>query len=263
MLRKELSGEQYNKAEHNRRLQNLLSGRSHGSVERKHRNISAVLIDLGYPYIEGYKPLGNYQELLASVLHGRLSAAADLREVVASIVTSEVEGAPAIADILSIVVPPPVRVAESPRLYDRPFTRMAGQRRNFLEEEARNRSLGGAGEEFVLRFERERLWRAGKRNLADRIEHVARTQGDYLGYDIQSFEVDGRDRLIEVKTTRFGDLTPFFASRNEVDVSEDRQNDYHLYRLFSFRAQPRLFTLNGSLRSSCVLDPYTYRAIPN
>ncbi len=47
MLRKELSGEQYNKAEHNRLLQNLLSGRSHGSVERKHQNTSAVLIDLG------------------------------------------------------------------------------------------------------------------------------------------------------------------------------------------------------------------------
>jgi hypothetical protein len=59
-----------------------------------------------------------------------------------------------------------------------------------------------------IRLELERLQRAGKRNLADRIEHVARTQGDHLGYDIQSFEEDGRDRLIEVKTTRFGALTP-------------------------------------------------------
>jgi hypothetical protein len=49
MLGKELRAEPYNKAEHNRQLQNLLSGRTQGSVERKHQNTSAVLIDLGYP----------------------------------------------------------------------------------------------------------------------------------------------------------------------------------------------------------------------
>jgi hypothetical protein len=114
-----------------------------------------------------------------------------------------------------------------------------------------------------LRFEHERLWRAGQRSLADRVEHVAQTQGDGLGYDIRSFEVDGRDRLIEVKTTRFGSLTPFFASRNEVQVSEEHRDEYRLYRLFRFRAEPRLFTLAGSLRSSCQLEPLSYLALPD
>jgi hypothetical protein len=113
-----------------------------------------------------------------------------------------------------------------------------------------------------LRFEHERLWRAGERSLADRIEHVSRTQGDGLGYDIRSFEVDGRNRLIEVKTTRFGALTPFFASRNEVEVSEEQRDEYQVYRLFSFRAEPRLFTLAGSMQKSCQLDPLNYSAMP-
>jgi hypothetical protein len=98
--------------------------------------------------------------------------------------------------------------------------------------------------------------------LADRVEHVALTRGDDLGYDIHSFELSGQDRLIEVKTTRFGALTPFFASRNEVAVSEERQEQYRLYRLFSFRAAPRLFTLPGSLRASCRLEPFSYSAVP-
>ena len=112
-------------------------------------------------------------------------------------------------------------------------------------------------------FEHERLWRAGERSLAERIEHVARTQGDGLGYDIRSFEVGGRERLIEVKTTRFGAHTPFFASRNEVEFSDERREEYQLYRLFGFRAEPRLFTLAGSLRGSCQLEPFNYSAVPN
>lgn len=49
MLGKELLGVPYNKAEHNRNLQRLLQNRPKGSVERKHQNISAILISLGVP----------------------------------------------------------------------------------------------------------------------------------------------------------------------------------------------------------------------
>jgi hypothetical protein len=98
--------------------------------------------------------------------------------------------------------------------------------------------------------------------LADRLEQVSQTEGDHLGYDIHSFETDGRDRLIEVKTTRFGAMTPFFASRNEVGVSEVREREYQLYRLFSFREQPKLFVLEGSLRNSCDLEPVSFSATP-
>jgi hypothetical protein len=64
MLPKECRDEPFNKAEHNRNLRKLLSGRSRGAVEqRKHQNISTILIEIGLPYVEGYKPLANYQEL--------------------------------------------------------------------------------------------------------------------------------------------------------------------------------------------------------
>ena len=56
MLRAELLGEKYVKADHRRRLEPLLDGRSSKSVEWKCENVSAVLIELGYPYIDGYKP---------------------------------------------------------------------------------------------------------------------------------------------------------------------------------------------------------------
>jgi hypothetical protein len=130
---------------------------------------------------------------------------------------------------------------------------------NYLEREARNASLGLAGERFVLDVEHRRLWELGHRSLAERIEHVAETQGDGLGYDIVSYDESGRERLIEVKTTAFGSMTPFFASAKEVSVSDTRE-EFHLYRVFKFRETPRIFSLPGSLRESCTLDPVQFRA---
>jgi hypothetical protein len=130
-----------------------------------------------------------------------------------------------------------------------------------LEQEARNQSLGRAGEGLILEFEHQRLWRAGQKRLAERIEHVA-AKADGHGFDILSFETDGRERLVEVKTTRFGQMTPFFASNNEVEVSDMRSVEYHVYRLFDFSRKPRLFLLNGSIRSTCTLEAVQFQAIP-
>jgi hypothetical protein len=262
MLAKELAGLPFNKAEHNRNLQRLLPQRSKGSIERKHQNLSAILIELGWPYVDGYKPLRNYQELLREVVEERLTGAVALHQSAERAVERPLETSPAVPDILSILVPPPVREDQPIQFRDTPKPSSRPVRRNYLEAEARNHSLGRAGEEFVLKFEHERLWRAGKRTLADRIEHVSSTQGDHLGFDILSFEENGRERLIEVKTTRFGALTPFFATRNEVALSEHRDPEYQLYRLFKFANHPRLFVLPGSLRDSCTLEPKQFSALP-
>lgn len=263
MLAKELRGESFNKAEHNRELRGLSVARTKGSIERKHQNISAVLIDLGYPYIDGYKPLTNAQHLLREIVQDRLGSLPELERLIETVVSAPVDAVSLPGDILSIHVPAPSvgpdegasRIEESPQREARPS-------RNYLEIEARNRSLGRAGEELVMQFEHRRLWAAGQRGLADRIDHVAVSRGDDLGYDIQSFETDGRERLIEVKTTRFGSLTPFFASRNEVNVSADQHEGFQLYRLFKFSEQPRLFTLPGSLRRTCRLDAVQFSAVP-
>jgi len=258
----ELRGQPFNKAEHNRALQRLLSSRSHGAVERKHQNISAILIEVGYPYIDGYKPLGNYQELLRTVVLERLTSATSLNRTVATAVEEAVLAVPNVDDLLAIQVEPPLREEKTARTKEEPTSRTSISRRNYLELEAHNHSLGRAGEELVVRFERERLTRIRELKLARNVQHVSESQGDYLGYDILSFERDGRERLIEVKTTRFGALTPFFASRNEVEVSEARSQQYQLYRVFTFSSSPRLFTLPGSLRETCQLDPFTYEALP-
>jgi hypothetical protein len=224
MLAKELSGVSYNKAEHNRLLQKILVRRSKGSIEFKHQNITAVLIELGFANIPGYKPRFNYQDLLRVVVEERLAGEKQLQEAAHVAVEKPVEAPPVVEDILSILVPPPTRDDKPATLREKPLIKRKLLPRNYLEAEARNRSLGRAGEEFILRFEYE--------------------------------------RLIEVKTTRFGAWTPFFASRNEVEVSESHDEHYQLYRLFSFSRQPKLFTLGGSLGRTCELNAIQFSATP-
>src|SRR5438105_8871961 len=105
MLSLELRGEPFNKAEHNRDLARMLNDRTRGSIERKHQNISAVLIELGYPYIDGYKPLRNYQQLLRDVVEERLLSASALDKEIASLVVSEPPPTSPFGDILGIWVP--------------------------------------------------------------------------------------------------------------------------------------------------------------
>lgn len=261
MLDHELRREPYNKKDHNRRLQTLLDDRSAGAIEFKHANISAVLIGLGFPYIDGYKPRGNYQQLLKDEVAAQLANDVPLTLAPETIVASPATTILGISDLSDVIVPAPVRERDRSRGYERRVPAFAQRAPiDYLERESRNASLGAAGEALALQVEHRRLWDAGYKQLAERIEHVSRSQGDGLGFDILSFETDGRQRLIEVKTTSFGAMTPFFASKREVAVSEERAQNFRLYRVFKFREAPKIFILAGSIRESCDLDPVQFRA---
>lgn len=257
MLTLELAGQSFNKTEHRRRLQGKLNGRSEASIEFKHCNISAAMIDLGFPPIRGYRPRSNYQALLAVIAGEQVCGKTTLDQVALAAVQQPAI-TPTQTDFRKVKSDAPKRqhrVSESvnPLLF-------RAVKRDYLEREALNRSLGLAGEAFVVQFEHWRLVELGLHRLADRVEHVSQSKGDGLGYDVLSFESDGKERLIEVKTTTFGQDTPFFVSRGELALSQGAKDQFHLYRLFEFRKSPRLFDLPGSLDEHCLLDPVTYRA---
>lgn len=263
MLRLELAGIPFNKAERRRALLQILDRRSEGAVERKHQNISAILIEMGLPYVDGYKPLGNVQGLLREIVHERIESAPDLVKQVAAVIEQPVH-VPNVDDILSALIEKP-RAPETSgyRYVSEPRRIHPQQPVDYLLREASNSALGRAGEEFALRFEQARLIAARQERLAAAVEHVARTRGAYLGFDILSFDQDGRERLIEVKTTGFGAYTPFFVTANELRTSHHEGPRFHLYRLFKFRQRPQLFSVAGQLDQTCRLEPATYVGIVN
>jgi len=129
-----------------------------------------------------------------------------------------------------------------------------------VERDHRNRSLGKAGEEFVVDLERRRLTEADRSDLARRIRWVSAEDGDGAGYDVLSFEPTGRERLLEVKTTNGSAHTPFFLSRNECDLAMERPEDWRIYRVHLFCKQPRVFTIAPPLDNVVYLRPESWRA---
>lgn len=262
MLRLELAGKKFNKTEHRKSLLPKLDSRSEGSIELKHQNISAVLIEMGIPYIHGYKPRSNYQrKILPRAIaeyvrnHPELQALFQTDSEYTPVV-------PSVEHILSRMEKPPVYEKRKSRVVAEAASRYTPVRINYLEREAQNLSLGEAGEQFVINFERARLIHAGKTNLSDRIEQVSTTIGPSAGYDILSFELNGVDRFIEAKTTKYGKETPFFVTPNELRFSEQHSPQYRLYRVFGFRLEPHLFALSGHLADQCLLEPSLFVARP-
>lgn len=258
MLQAELRGEPYNKAAHRRQLQQLLNKRSEGSIEYKHQNISAVLVEHGFPAIDGYKPAHNYQQVLfPQIVLEQIAADSAIQAEARRLAEQQIAAVPKVEDILSVLVDPP-----EPRELATNAVRESQTFHSDIDyaaREAANRSLGLKGEQFVINFEKARLIHSGHESLADRIEHTSQEQGDGAGFDIRSFEENGMDRLIEVKTTRYGRHTPFYMSSNELAVSNAEAKRYHLYRLFRFGSRTGLFTLQGRLEGRFAVEPTQYR----
>jgi hypothetical protein len=81
MLAADLAGHAYVKSKHSAMLMAQI-GRTHRSVEFKHQNISAVLDELGMPWIPGYKPKRNYQNAIFDAIDRYLTKRSDVLEPV-------------------------------------------------------------------------------------------------------------------------------------------------------------------------------------
>lgn len=251
MLGMDLSGEPYVKARRNAALQQL-TGRTHGAIEFKHQNISAVLLRLGLPWIAGYKPMANFQRALIDGIDRYLSI------VGGSIVPLTRADAAGLGEPPTLFFEPPPRLDIEPS--GPPILSRLIRKFDPAVRDARNRKLGTQGEEVVLAAERSRLTQAGREDLARKIRWTSQEDGDGAGFDIASFTEAGEERLLEVKTTAGHQTTPFYLSENERAFSAERPDAFRLVRVYDFARVPRAFELVPPLADSVVLRPAQYRA---
>lgn len=254
MLCLEATGQVFNKSEHNELLRQGLRARSKGSIEMKHQNISAVLDQLGLPYIRGYKPRSNFQDLLREVVLAHVQHEQPLLQSIVDAIEEQTE--PGNKTYRGVLVEPPMpeRIPTLKRRNRLP------RKLDYAARDERNRNLGHNGESWVLGFEENRLNEASRADLAAKIDWVSERCGDGTGYDIMSFEDNGVTRFIEVKTTNGGSLTPFIISQNELEFSEEAEDAFCLYRVFEFSKLPKLFIVRGALNRALHLEALDYRA---
>lgn len=200
MLGEELAGRGYVKSQHAKRVMEE-TGRTHRSVEFKFQNISAVLEELGLPWIPGYRPKENYQAALFDAIDRFLNRHAAFLNTVPAVDAGRISA----SDLFVAAPGKDLRGGEW-----RDSLAPLARKYDPVERDYRNRSLGSAGEEFVVLVEQQRLEAAGRPALARQVRWVARDDGEGAGFDIRSFDTDGRERLLEVKTTNGAARTPFF-----------------------------------------------------
>lgn len=116
-------------------------------------------------------------------------------------------------------------------------------REKLLQIHQRSEENGYIGEEFVLNYERRRLRRAGRGELAELIRWASQDSA-YEGYDILSFDVNGHEMWIEVKATA-GRNYVFEMSENEWETAKRAPDKYHIYRVTEVRTRPRIKIFNN------------------
>ena len=122
---------------------------------------------------------------------------------------------------------------------------------DFEKENKKNKRLGEHGESVVLNAERDSLREMDKAGLADRIRQISK-ENISAGYDILSFEEDGRNKYIEVKSTNNSPSSQanFLITINECEKAKELKN-YYIYIVFNVKSKnPKIWRLR---------DPFSFQ----
>ena len=158
-----------------------------------------------------------------------------------------------------------VFLAETDRPYgtNKPKTKrqvVHGRKTDFIKKAEKNAKTGLLAEELVVAHEKEYLIKNDRGDLADKVRWVAK-EADGFGYDVLSYTLDGKKIFIEVKATTLGKNHPFDISANEIKTSEQKENNYWIYRVYYLDSgKPKFFKVSGNVEEQFYLEPTSYKA---
>lgn len=137
-------------------------------------------------------------------------------------------------------------------------------KKDYLAATKTNQKTGREGERLVLDYEKNRLLINPLLSAhSDKVEWVADTQGDGLGYDIVSYDIDSggvvSEIYIEVKTTTGSIDTPIYISANEYNIALQKGDQYYIYRVFNYKKDPELKIIKNPLDSIADQQVVNYR----
>ena len=241
----------------------VLFARVHQKIKSKTQPFIYVgqlsCIDYSYPVDNKKTPV----EVIYQVLEHQNPASSSLDELYSWTPHEELEAIELI-DVSDIVLteteaPKPSGRKKNPKKNTK---KTANKKNNWAYIDEKNRNLGLTGEELVIAHERQYLISIGLSDFADKIVHVAK-KDDCAGYDVKSFDENGTEKFIEVKTTEKTIGTAFFISRNEVEVSRELGSQYWVYRVYDLNkktGKAKFYPLNGPVEDHFDLVPESYKA---
>jgi len=103
-----------------------------------------------------------------------------------------------------------------------------------------SKKVGDAGEKHVYKYEYKKLIECGREDLAKKIVKQYEDHSFFPGYDIQSFDKNGNEIFIEVKSTVGKDKSYFEISDNEVLAAKSLQDSYFIYQVTEALSNPKI-----------------------
>lgn len=116
---------------------------------------------------------------------------------------------------------------------------------DFSKQSKKNKRIGDRGEQIVLISERKYLKDNGKIDLAKKVEQISK-KNDIAGYDILSYDLNGKKKFIEVKSTlRPVGYSNIYISENEIATSKENKNHYFYIVYNVGNKKPLIWKING------------------
>ena len=125
--------------------------------------------------------------------------------------------------------------------------------KNYKNEFERKQKIGAESEKIVLDFEIRKLKDAGRDDLAKRVKSVSDIAS--RGYDIISFDIQGEEKHLEVKTTSFNNS--FFITKNELETS--RQDKSYCIYVVNKSCRNIINIIYTDLESDYTIEPENFR----
>ncbi len=129
---------------------------------------------------------------------------------------------------------------------------------DFLDESRQKQFVGANAQLIVFNAEKRKLLKEGKKQLADAVKDVS--ENPSLGYDIESFEVDGSPKRIEVKAVSASkDYWRFYLSENEL-LKSKKLNGYVFALVNGINSKrPQIWEFPAKQLPESALKPVVYK----
>lgn len=117
---------------------------------------------------------------------------------------------------------------------------------DYSDQQKRNQETGDIGEKLVLAKEIDKARRWGlSEDLVSQIRRVSLESDDY-GFDILSFDQNGKEHYIEVKTTKASSNNlSFVLTQNELDHARKYGSAYSIVMVLDVAQNPRIWDMGN------------------
>ncbi|MGK7924004.1 MAG: DUF3883 domain-containing protein [Spirulina sp.] len=132
----------------------------------------------------------------------------------------------------------------------------------FSKKQKEAAELGEQGENFVFEYEKKLLIKHKLKHLAERVKWIAR-DNVAAGYDVLSFDLYGREKYIEVKTSKLN-ILGFYLTENELNTAKKLGSAYWIYKVVDIKNKPKIVLeiqnpAEKILQDRLILQPISYR----